>query len=392
MTVTIPTNSSRNASLQDLADLLKRQDAMKVDVVAPATAISSRNGLIHVKGAEAQITEDGVTAVDGVYRPTTVFDEGIAEKLNVPLKYVRRMRLERPDLYDANVNGLLHGRKRISNGEQEILYPADPRTFTFRGFRGQDGEPGIARALLSDRYGFNDNSDVVFATLDGVRASGIDALVDRCSLTDRKMYLRIKAPGVTAMAEELLKNYRSPFNGRTGNECPVVFAGIVASNSETGCGAFTLAPQIIIEVCDNGLTLTKDIMRDVHIGGRMDEGVVRWSADTSAKNLALITAKTRDAVTQFLNPEYIRANVAELERKSGVEIADPAATVKQIGKKLLFSEEQMAGVLSFFCKSGQATAGGMLQAVTAYAQTIEDADVAYKLESKGVEVMYLAAA
>jgi hypothetical protein len=73
-------------------------------MVVPAAKIRSREGNIVVKGSgEATLTEDGVTTGDGTYRPTVVADEGIATKLGIPLAYVRRLRSERSDIYDANV-------------------------------------------------------------------------------------------------------------------------------------------------------------------------------------------------------------------------------------------------------------------------------------------------
>jgi hypothetical protein len=41
---------------------------------------------------------------------------------------------------------------------------------------------------------------------------------------------------------------------------------------------------------------------------------------------------------------------------------------------------------------GQRTAGGVLQAVTSYAQTIASADVANEIEAQGIKAMELAAA
>ena len=48
----------------------------------------------------------------GTYTPTEVCDQGLADKLGIPAAYLRRMREQRPDLYDANVNGWLDGDDR----------------------------------------------------------------------------------------------------------------------------------------------------------------------------------------------------------------------------------------------------------------------------------------
>lgn len=48
------------------------------------------------------------------------------------------------------------------------------------------------------------------------------------------------------------------------------------------------------------MTITRDAVRAVRLGERMEEGV-RWSGDTMDRQLALVTAKARDAVTAFLS-------------------------------------------------------------------------------------------
>ena len=191
-----------------------------------------------------------------------------------------------------------------------------------------------------------------------------------------------------ALAPTLLDGYRSPFTGETGADNPTVFAGFVLSNSETGWGSFSLTPEITVKICDNGMTMTKDVLRKVHLGTKMDEGVIRWSEDTMEKNLALVTAQARDAVATFLDKDYVEAKVRELEAKSGkpVETVDK---VKAVTKRLRFTDEETDGILGMFIKGGQTTAGGVLQAVTAYTQTVEDADRAFNLNAEAVKVLDL---
>jgi hypothetical protein len=70
----------------------------------------------------------------------------------------------------------------------------------------------------------------------------------------------------------------------------------------------------------------------VHFGSRQEEGVIRYSTDTLDKGLALITARTRDAVVTFLSPDYLRAKVSEIERQAGVPVRHPEETVRQVAK------------------------------------------------------------
>jgi hypothetical protein len=172
---------ARNATLSDLAGLLRDQQARKADVVAPAAAIRAEGARLVVAGTDPVLGPDGVTMTTGTYTPTEVCDQGVADKLGIPAAYLRRLREHKPGLYDANVNAWLDG---------------DDRKFLLRCLRPASGEgPGVVRAFLSDGYKIIDNLDV------------------------------------------LLAGYRSPFTGASGADNPVVFAGFVITNSETGCGA-----------------------------------------------------------------------------------------------------------------------------------------------------------
>ena len=138
---TLPVLTTRNATLADLAELLRDQQSRKVDVVAHAAAVHARAGRLIIDGTEPKLTPGGVGMTRGVYTPTEVCDQGLADKLGIPATYLRRLRTEHTDLYDANINGWL------TRSEKRYL---------IRGLRGDDGG-GVARAFLSDGYKIIDN-------------------------------------------------------------------------------------------------------------------------------------------------------------------------------------------------------------------------------------------
>lgn len=421
--------TTRNATLADLAELLTQQQARKLDIVVPASKLRSERGVLVVEGADAQLTDDGVLTTDGRYRPTDICDEGVSEKLGIPLAYVRRMRIERPDLYDANVNGWLRGHATTElvdvdgsgvTAAETVHAEPDARSFLLRAFRGDDpGAEGIARALLSDRFARIDHLDIVTAALDGIRQSGVEAHVVGCDLTERRMQVRVVAPAIQTTAERLLAEYRSPFRdpqldeqrrhggnavaaavqamqtwGRHSGEVadPVVFAGFVIGNSETGGGAFTITPRVVFRVCNNGATMTTEALRSVHVGSKLDEGVIRWTEDTQRKAVQLVTAKTRDAVQTFLSEDFLVRCVTGIEEKAGAPITRPVETIEKLGKALTYDAATIAGVLDHFTRGGQMTAGGVLNAVTSYAQLVPDADKAAELEASAVRALDFAAA
>ncbi|AQZ70456.1 DUF932 domain-containing protein [[Actinomadura] parvosata subsp. kistnae] len=367
----------RNATLDDLVDVLRAQHARKIDVIVPAERLRAVGTHLELIGTEPLVTKDGVTATAGRYLPTAHCDQDIATKLGIPAQYLRRTREEQPRLYEANINGWLQ---------------ADPRRrFLFRALAG-NGRTGVGRALLSNSYKIVDNLDVLMAALAGITDSGVAVQIDGADLTERRMFLRVACEQIQAYAPDLVTGYRSPFSGADAAAHPVVFAGFLLANSETGDGAFTITPRLTLQVCRNGMTINRDVLREVHLGGRMDDGIVRWSPDTLAKSMALVTARARDAVRTFLDVDYVRAKIAELSRQARVEVAEPDQTIAFVATKLSFTKDQQQLILQHFIKGGALTAGGVMHAVTSAAQVLDDAEKAFELESRAVQAMHLAAA
>lgn len=374
------TNSIRHADLATLAATLENQRTRSIDLVAPAKSLTVAGGGFLIAGLEPVLTEDGVSSVDGIYTPTTVGDEGIADKLGIGLPYLRRMREHALDLYDYNVNGWLC---------------RDDRKFLLRLLRSDDAEvetAGVLRAFLSDSYRTVDNFDVLLAALSGMKGAGIDNPTITADLTDRRMYVRVVAPEISALAPELLKGYRSPFTGKTGTDSPIVFAGLVITNSDTGNGAFTITPRIEIEVCTNGMTFAADAERKVHLGAKLNSGVVQASAETEQANLRLVKAMTTDAVRAFLSRNYLTSKIDELEAKSGAPVADPTTVIATVSKRLGFSKEQQSDILGHFIAGGQLTAGGVMQAVTSAAQLQTSGDGQWDMEAQALPALELVAA
>ena len=376
---------ARNAALPDLVEMLKAQSDVRYDVVVPSSGLEFRDGDLIVKGGAARVDDEGVTSADARLAPTPIFDEGIAARFEIPMKYVRTMRSRVEGDADPNIFGRHHSVWGGTLYDQTLNYwlGADPnKRHLVRGFRTDDPDaPGIARAFLSDRYRTIDNYDVLMATLKGVRAAGVDVEIDGADLTDRRMSVRLTCPEVAEYAGDLLAGYRSPFTGETGADNPTIFAGLVVKNSETGGGAFTIVPRLVVQVCSNGLQMGTDAMRAIHLGGKLDEGVVRWSDDTQRTELELVTSKARDAVATFLDVDYMKAKIAELRLLAGVEVVHPVDTIERLSRKTGWTVDEEASILSHFIKGGQTTALGVAQAVTAFAQTVEAVDRQDELEA-----------
>lgn len=414
MTTPEPTTTDylRNADLAELASTLQEHRTRAVDFVIPADRMVMRDGALIVDGIEpnVEITDDGVTTtnVNGRYRPTAVGLRGLASTLDVPIKYVRRMAADNVPLLDANVNSWL---AHPSMAGRKHLYRALVNPV---GDPNPDGFDGVIRAVLSDSYRCIDNFDVLMATLSGIRAMGVENPVVSADLTETRMVVRVTAPGVAIHAPELLRDYRNPFGdgervpggwtpeqvaraagiegmGYAPGTEPIVFAGFQITNSETGGGAFSITPRLEVMVCRNGLTIVADATREIHLGAKLDAGMIEWSDETRWANAAMVHAQTKDVVRRFLSPDYVQSKVTELEKNAGIPVkpSDAPVVVQSVGKALSWTASEQSSILDYFMAGGQYTAGGVMQAATAAAQDLPG-DAAYDMEAQAVRVLHLA--
>lgn len=383
MTIT-PTAPLRDTDLARLVDALNTQQAAKWDAVVPASAIHATDDatLSIADTGPAELTLDGVTTTPGEWSMTAAAVGHLAGRLDVPAAYARRCWQTHPSLWAENMNGWLH----YDNDAEATRY-------LLRGFRLGD-DTGLIRAVLSDRFGGFDHLDALTACLDGVRQVDADVIITGCDLTDSTMRVRLACPTITAESTTLLRGYRSPFGpdsgltvdrrwggtpvGQPGATNGTVFAGLVLTNSETGDGAYTVQPRIVVQVCSNGLTVNRDLLRKVHVGARLEPGVVRWSEQTTRAAVDLVRSKTADVVRTVLSPEWLTETVADLDAKAAGEVRP--GDVEPLLQTLGYSEAERADVLAHFMVGGQPTRGGVVNAITSWAQTVEDADRSARAE------------
>ena len=92
-------------------------------------------------------------------------------------------------------------------------------------------------------------------------------------------------------------------------------------------------------------------MRKTHLGSRQDEGIIQWSHETNRRELSLITSQVTDAVTTFMNTDYVVDKITELERKAGTHIDAPAAAIVGVSKELGFTEAEADGILREYAQT-----------------------------------------
>ncbi|MBM2623413.1 DUF932 domain-containing protein [Actinoplanes sp. LDG1-06] len=377
---TIAVAPNRHIGLNALIATLREQHTRSVDVIAGASTMRSDEGTLVIPRTAPVLTSTGVDLTAGQFRLSQVALGGVGAKLDIPVPYLRRLARENVPLLDDNINSWLE---------------RDDRRFLVRCQRDTpDSNDGTARAFLSDRYLRIDNLDVLMAAIKGIEKARVGVQIASCDLTDRRMYVRFVSPEVQVMAPELLRHYRSPFDGRRGSDLPVISGGFLLKNSETGYGRYSLAPWLRIEVCTNGQTVEHGTVGRTHVGARItdQDGIVDPSAETIRRALALITAQTVDTIRAYLNVDFVARAVSDLERAAGVKVRRPEVTIKVVSQQLHYTQDQQDAILAHFIAGSDLSAGGVMQAVTSVARSIEDADAAYRMETTASRALRLAAA
>lgn len=387
------TDTLRKTDFETLLATLDEQQERKVDVITPATNLCFKDGNLRVLRSDLEpvLTDSGATSPVQEFAPNEVFDSGFADRLGGPVtaSYIRKLREQGwTDILDGTLNALIHGKRTDAD---TWLREPQTKSVLVRALKDADGQPvGTARALLSNAYKIIDHVDTLRAALRGMQAAGLGAQnVTQCDLTARRMYVVVEVPEIRHQAASLLKDYVSPFTGNRGADNPIVHAGFVLTNSEVGDGTYSLYPRIVAEVCTNGMTIKKDVgaLTQRHLGARLDDGLINYSAATHEANREVIRRMSEDTVRTFLTEGYLASVVRKLEEKAGEPVAKPELAIREVTRKMeipaLYDD-----VLAHFIKGADLTRGGIMHAVTAAAQSEDiDADTAFRMEERSTAML-----
>lgn len=338
--------------LGNLVSTLELQKTKKRDFVVPTSEIKYRNGRLFVGSG-------------GHYpgaAPNDFCDSQIAEKLQIPLLYYRRMKKDLPTLLANNIN--------------EWLALDQKSKYLIRTFESDPEQAGIARAFLSDNYSILDNFDVLLAALEAIKKAGVEVEITKAEVTDLRLYLHVVCPSVEYDGTAFLRQYMKD-SGETN--CGI-YSGFVLANSEVGKGAFEIGPRALIGKCSNGLVVKDDKIRRIHLGSKLEAGEVLWSEKTKAKNYELVISQTEDAIKTFLSADYLGKMVRKIADAHEIKLEHPLDTVQNVCRELSVTEDHKKAILDFFLKDGDHNASGVFQAITREAQNMKP-DVQFEVES-----------
>ncbi len=374
----------RQSTLAELVTELKDQNMQKKDFVVPANLLSMENGQLVVNNYNSNddltklLTEVGIKSEDSgklILGCLPILHQNLSDKLDIPRRYYNRIQsLSDTALIDTNVSHWLKSMKG---------------NIFLRTFINKEENNGFARAILSDRYNVIDNFDVLLATLEAVKESGLNLKIEDngCDLSESKMYVRFVAPDLEIQAPDLLRNYKNP-KGGNGIVGDGIITGFVITNSELGQGSFNISPRAVILKCQNGMVFKDDSFGKIHLGSKMEQySQIDWSEETKRKNHELIQLQVKDAVKQFTSEDFLRRKITELNQYAEQELKHPIETVKNVSKLLNITEEKEKSILDFFMRSGDISPMGVSQAITFYAHETKDADESHDLESAAIEIL-----
>ena len=339
--------------LMDLAEELERQRESRMDVIVPSTEIFAQPTVDDVNLNFLVPTEDG-NKMDVMPLSDWAHSQ-VAGKLDIPLKYYKRMRTQAPDLLARNINEWMPtpNKELISNPKNRKLL-----------LRTLDGE---VRAVLSDRYKILDNHDLLLKSLEEFREVGAE--LHRADLTTNHMYIKATVPHTVA---EIRKG-------------DTVVPGVIIQNSEVGAGAFKVMPFMLRQICSNGMIGESSITK-IHLGRKQDEGIIQFSAETQIAENATLWLQVRDIIRGTFDPVTFKKWVNQIRVGTEVEIESPVYAVDNVIETFGIDEALKDDLLNHFSREGDMTQWGLANAVTRTGRDMEDPEKVIEMEIIGGQV------
>ena len=330
-------------SLPEVLAELKRQNELKRDFIAPASAFRLEGESFILSRMDG--TSESLT-------PTDLFHRQVGSTLDIPAKYYDRMRKLKPELLAQNVNTWF--------GEKD-------QSFMVRTLGS------TARALLSARYRRIDNMEIASAVLP-LFAGQEGMEVVSSAITEQRLYLK-------------LVNHRLEQEVVPGD---VVQSGVVISNSEVGLGAVTVQPLVFRLVCSNGMVVNDLRERKAHIGRAIkavEESFELYSDETMEAEDKAFLLKLRDTARAALEEARFAQIVGRLRESAEMKLTGRVQDVVELtGKEFGLTEPEQENVLKFLIEGGDLSQYGLSNAVTRASQEVESYDRATALEGIGWDV------
>lgn len=337
-------------SLIELCKELERQRMARKDFIADTRSLMITTN----DHGQSQLDVD-LGNTNQIFNVNDLAHQQIASRLQIPLKYYQKMRLEYPSLLDENINSWFN-----KNGERRMLRTLDTNI----------------RAFLSDRYRRLDNLELAEAVLPIIKEMKGAEIVS-ADITDTHMYIKVINKKLKA---EVAVN-------------DVVQAGIVISNSEVGLGSLKVEPLIYRLVCKNGLIVKDYAQKRYHVGKQVESEESAYEIyrdETLEADDKAFFMKVQDSVRCAVDEAKFMLSVDKLRQTKQESTGDdPIKTVEILADKYILNQNERGSILRHFIMSGDNSRFGLINAITRSSQDIEDYNRATELERLGGELLAL---
>jgi hypothetical protein len=329
-------------TLTGLATELERQAQSKRDFLADTRLLQVR------PDQSGNIVLDGVGG--GMPMRMTAHEQ-MANTLNIPTAYYKRLMSDAPDLLAKNVNHWL-----MAGSARKMVRTLD----------------GGVRAILSDRYRPLDNVDLIEATVPKLVELGATILSSQ--VTESRLYVKAVTPRVQGEV-------------KVGD---TIQAGIVISNSEIGAGSLRLEEMTYRLACLNG-AIHAHAIRKSHVGRQaytgseqLDQNWEFFRSETRQADDRAFFLKVQDTVATVLSERRFRTHLDAMRGATEQKItADPVAVVEVTAKQYGLGQTERGHILKHLIEGADLSKFGLANAVTRASQDVDDYEIATAMEEAG---------
>ena len=334
---------------KDFISEIKKNASQRNDLVVPLNSISLGK------------TESNVYINGDLFIATDTFHTHLAQRLDIPMPYYRKMLKSSKRLLQLNVN---HWLNSFPKNKQVLLRSYVKSDTKSKSFLSWNSETLIARGLLSNRYKIMDNNELFY----DLQYIIDDFEVMSCYHNDEITNVKIKFPKLEG---EVKKG-------------DVVTGGLVLRNSELGFSSITATSLIYRLVCDNGMMLPNvaSINSKYHIGKPIT--LSKYSSEEKVNDYELpekLTADICDMIIDLQDEVKFKSNLDSLKETTKRKFKN--IDYKYLRREFNTSikeEEQIKENLEI---SSDFTQYGLIQAITATARELSNVQRAIHLERLG---------
>ena len=317
-----------NNDLTRLLETVKDRAARSADYIAPV------NQLIKTS------TDDGkpqIVIEHNRGHATQIFDMNdvaftqLANQFEIAAPTARRLQAQFPKELDALFNAMFEKSDVVRMLRTHHYSTAE---LNESGYYAGCDKVGVLRAMLSNKFKTYDHNHMLKDCLPPIMESGAGYQVKQCTVTDKRLYLRLQSLNQT---------------GTGANVGDVMANGIGLQNSEVGLGSVSVYQMVWTLACLNGMQ-TENKTRKSHITSARDTDDWGLLSDEAkdADNVAL-GLKMRDLVTVYSSRDAFD-EVLEKMKRAAADVIDGHAVeksdvVQNLGKVMQLTKKETSSVL-----------------------------------------------